>query len=184
MHHRISPHPVAISVALAFSAALIPAIAQADPPHSPAMKCVGGGLRSHPTFSQSPAGRAEYHFSGVCESRAGRFYGFFIDGTWTPNEPGPDNANASEVYHIVATSGADQKFDGVMGARCPNDPWLNEVACTRVGDNVPDELRALWPDLVERNLFPSTRHAIPEDQRAALLAEYERANGQLRPPRQ
>ena len=54
---------------------------------------------------------------------------------------------------------------------------LNSVNCANVGDNIPDDLRELWPDFAD-SPFPYSRRGIPYDQRAALLAEYQRANGE------
>ncbi len=72
-------------------------------------------------------------------------------------------------------SGPSRSFDVIMGAHCTADPWLNDAQCTRTGDNVPVELRALWPGLVG-STFPRSRHDIREDQRVSLRAEYARAN--------
>jgi len=168
-----------LSIGLASLTAFVAPVVRADPPHSPDVTCTGGGLRGHPKFMQAPPGRAEYHFSGVCKTRDGRAFGYLVDGTWTPSEPNPRNANASEVYHVDTLSGPSQSFVAVMGARCARDPWLNEVNCTPVGDDVPDALRTLWPDLAG-SPFPNSRRGVPYDQRAALQAEYNRANGRLR----
>lgn len=150
---------------------------QADPRPTPAVTCAAGGLTGHPKFSQVSPGRAEYSFSGVCTTREGRFLGYELVATWTPTERYP-NANASEIYHISTLSGPSQSFDVVFGAHCRVDPWLNDAPCKRVGDNVSDELRALWPELGE-GLFPYSRGDIARDQRDALRAEYDRANGRF-----
>ncbi len=55
---------------------------------------------------------------------------------------------------------------------------MNQAACTRVGDNLSDELRELWPELAD-DLFPHSRRAVPDDQRDALRAEYSRVNGRF-----
>jgi hypothetical protein len=148
---------------------------RADPRPSPAVTCNAGGLTAHPIFNQVSPGRAEYSFSGVCTTREGLYLGYQLVATWTPTEASP-NANASEIYHITTLSGPQQSFDIIFGAHCRADPWLNNAPCKRVGDNLSDELRALWPEL-GRDLFPYSRASVPWDQRDALRAEYERANG-------
>ncbi|MGH8163381.1 MAG: hypothetical protein ACREP1_03500, partial [Rhodanobacteraceae bacterium] len=169
-------YAILLSLSLTLIACLSVKVAQGDPPRTPSMKCIGGGLTAQPKFSQASPGRAEYHFSGVCTTRQGQDFGYRLSATWTPSEANPSNANASEIYRIDALSGPSQSFEVIIGARCANDPWLNDAACTRVGDNVPDDLRALWPELTEV-LFPQSRRGIPYDQRDALRAEYTRANG-------
>lgn len=177
MHRIIFPLPTVVSIMLA-ATAFTAEPARADPPKSPAVTCTTGGLSSHPKFTQVSPGRAEYNFSGVCITRDGRSFGYRVDGTWTPSEANLEAANASEIYRIDSLSGPPQLFDVVLGARCARDPWLNSVTCTRVGDNVPDELRELWPDLAA-SPFPYSRHGIPYDQRAALIAEYDLVNGKI-----
>lgn len=163
------------AILLTLIACLCFTVAQADPPRSPSMNCTGGGMTAQPKFSQVSRGRSEYNFSGVCTTREGRDFGYRLSATWTPSETNPVNANASEIYHIDALSGPSQSFEVIIGARCTKDPWLNDAPCTRVGDNVPDALRALWPELVT-GMFPQSRRAIPYNQRDALRAKYERAN--------
>lgn len=176
MRHAIFLLPAVLSMALASGLALLPAAARADPPRTPSVTCTGGGMSEPAKFTQVSPGRAEYHFSGVCIHRNGQSFGYRVAATWTPSEANPQNANASEIYRIDALSGPSQSFDVVVGARCDRDPWLHGVNCTHVGDNIPDELRALWPDFAD-SPFPYSRRGIPYDQRPALLAEYERANG-------
>lgn len=146
----------------------------ADPRPSPAVACNAGGMTAHPIFDQVSPGRAEYSFSGVCTTREGLYLGYRLAATWTPTEPYP-NANASETYRITTLSGPSKSFDVVFGAHCRADPWLNDAPCKRIGNNLSDELRALWPELGEA-LFPYSRNQVPRDQRAALRAEYDRAN--------
>ena len=176
MHHPTFLLPTLLSAALAAGMALIPAVVHADPPRVPSVSCTGGGLSSPAKFTQISPGRAEYNFSGVCTRHDGRSFGYRAIATWTPSETNPVNANASEIYRIDALSGPSQSYDVVVGARCASDPWLNSVNCANVGDNIPDDLRELWPDFAD-SPFPYSRRGIPYDQRAALLAEYERANG-------
>ena len=152
-------------------------IARADPRPSPAVTCNAGGLTAHPVFNQVSPGRAEYSFSGVCTTREGLYLGYQLVGTWTPTEAYP-NANASEIYRITTLSGPPQSFDVIFGAHCRADPWLNNAPCRRVGDNLSDELRTLWPEL-GKDLFPYSRASVPRDQRDALRAEYDRANGRF-----
>jgi hypothetical protein len=163
--------PLAL-VALAGSQAVV-----ADPRPSPAVTCNAGGLTAHPVFNQVSPGRAEYSFSGVCTTREGLYLGYQLVATWTPTEAYP-NANASEIYRITTLSGPSQSFDVIFGAHCRADPWLNNAPCKRVGDNLSDELRALWPEL-GKDLFPYSHGSVPWDQRDALRAEYERANGRF-----
>ena len=170
MRHATFLLPAGVAIALAATAA------HADPPRTPAVTCNGGGLTARPTFNQVSPGRAEYHFSGVCTTREGRFLGYRLDATWTPSETNPANANASEIYRIDSLSGPSQSYVVILGARCERDPWLNDASCTRVGDNMPDELRELWPELGS-SLFPYSRRGIPYDQRDALRAEYAHVNG-------
>ncbi len=166
-----------LSVGFAMAAALSTSDVHADPPRTPAIACHGGGLTAPPEFSQAPPGRAEYSFSGVCTTRDdGRMLGYRVDATWTPTESNPANANASEVFRVSTLSGPSQSFTVVLGAHCEGDPWLNHARCTRVGDNVPDELHQLWPEFSD-SLFPFTRDGIRHDQRDALRAEYARNNG-------
>lgn len=150
----------------------------ADPPRTPSVACTGGGLAAHPKFTQVSPGRAEYNFSGVCTTREGQFLGYRIDGTWTPTENADSNANASEVYHVDTLSGPSQSFIAVVGWRCDVDPWLHDVTCARTGDNIADELRALWEE-VGQGAWPPSSGGIPRNERAALIAEYERANGRF-----
>ena len=166
-----------LSIGFAMIAVLSMSGARADPPRTPAVTCHGGGLTAPPEFSQASPGRAEYSFSGVCTTRDdGRMLGYRVDATWTPTESDPANANASEVFRIDTLSGPSQSFTVVLGAHCEGDPWLNHARCTRVGDNVPDELHRLWPGFAD-SLFPFTRDGINRDQRDALRAEYARSNG-------
>lgn len=152
--------------------------AQADPPRAE-LNCSDGGLAAHPEFTQVSPGRAEYSFSGACIAHDGRSFAYRAGGTWTPSETNPANANASETYRIDMLSGPSRSFDVIMGAHCTADPWLNDAQCTRIGDNVPVEVRALWPGLVG-STFPRSRYGIREDQRVPLRAEYARANTQWR----
>jgi len=156
-------------------AALTP-VAQADPPRTPALQCTAGGLTTRPKFTQLSPGRAEYSFSGACISRTGHSFAYRVDATWTPPEIGRGNANATEVLHIDMTSGPSQSYTILLGGQCGADPWLYNVRCDRIGDNVPDEVRAWWYD-VTRAPFPFSRLGIPHDQRAALRKQYDRANG-------
>lgn len=148
--------------------------AQADPPRAE-LNCSDGGLAAHPNFTQVSPGRAEYIFSGACIAHDGRSFAYRVGGTWTPSETNPANANASETWRIDMLSGPSRSFDVIMGAHCTADPWLNNAQCARLGDNVPIELRALWPGLVG-STFPRSRYGIREDQRVSLRAEYARAN--------
>jgi len=164
----------AILLLLTLLASLTFKHAQADPPRAE-LNCSNGGLAAHPKFTHVSPGRAEYSFSGACIARDGRSFAYRADGTWTPSETNPANANASEIYRIDTLSGPSRSFDVIMGAHCTADPWLNDAQCTRIGDNVPIEVRALWPGLVD-STFPRSRYGIREDQRVSLRAEYERAN--------
>ena len=157
--------------------ALASSSVHADPSRTPAISCHAGGLTAPPEFTRASPGRAEYSFSGICTARdSGRMLGYRVDATWTPTEGNPANANASEVFRVDSLSGPSQSFTVVLGARCDADPWLNDARCTRVGDNVPDELQQLWPGFTS-SLFPFTRNGIRRDQRDALRAEYARNNG-------
>lgn len=167
---------IAMLLTAILSIALAPSSAHADPQRTPALQCTAGGLTAHPKFTQLSPGRAEYSFSGACISRDGHSFAYRIDATWTPPENGRGNANATEILHIDMTSGPSQSYSILLGARCGADPWLYNVNCERVGDNVPDEVRAWWWD-VTRAPFPFSRLGIPHGQRAALRAEYDRANG-------
>lgn len=156
--------------------ALLPSSAQADPPRTPALQCTAGGLAEPPKFSQLSPGRAEYRFGGVCISREGHSFAYRIHGTWTPTENGRGNASATEVMHMDMTSGPSRSYTILFGASCSADPWLYGSQCQRIGDNMPDEVRAWWWD-AQRAPFPFSRNGIPRDQRAALRAAYDRANG-------
>jgi hypothetical protein len=169
--HYILLLPLALAALVGSQAAV------ADPRPSPAVTCNAGGLTAHPIFNQVSPGRAEYSFSGVCTTREGLYLGYQLVATWTPTEAYP-NANASETYRITTLSGPRQSFDVIFGAYCRADPWLNNAPCKRVGDNLSDELRALWPEL-GKDLFPYSRASVPWDQRDALRAEYDRANGRI-----
>ena len=153
-------------------------VAGADPRPTPAVTCNAGGLAGPPKFTQVSPGRAEYNFSGVCTTRDGRSLGYRLAATWTPSETRYPNANASEIWRIDTLSGPSQSYDVVFGASCRADPWLNDAPCKRVGDNLSDELRELWPELA-KDLFPYSRGMIPRDQRSALRDEYDRANGKF-----
>ncbi len=151
--------------------------AHADPPRSAAVTCTGGGLTAPPRFGTVPPGVAEYSFSGVCTTRAGQDLGYQATATWTPSESNPANANASEIYRISSLFGPSWSETVILGARCDSDPWLNPAArCSRIGDNMSDELRGLWPDLVT-GLFPYSGRAIPYGEQDVLRAQYSRANG-------
>ncbi len=150
--------------------------AQADPPRAE-LNCSNGGLAARPKFTQVSPGRAEYSFSGACVADDGRSFAYRAGGTWTPSEINPANANASETYRIDMLSGPSRSFEVIMGAHCTADPWLNDAHCTRIGDNVPLDVRALWPGLVD-STFPRSRFGIGEDQRVSLRTEYARANTQ------
>ena len=171
----------AILSSLLLLACLPVQVTHADPRRGPSIKCTPGGLTEHPTFNQASPGRAEYHFAGACIRTDGRSFGYRADATWTPTEAGP-NANASEIYHITATSGRSVTYDVILGGRCESDPWLNRATCTRVGDNVSDDVRALWPELLDTS-FPNSKYGVLEEQRAAMRAEYARANGNAILPR-
>lgn len=154
----------------------LPGLAYADPPRSPDVTCTAGGLTEPPTFGQAPPGIAEYHFSGVCTTRSGTDLGYRLSATWTPSESNPANANATEILDVSTVSGPSSHWTVILGARCEADPWLNRDAkCVRVGDNMPHELRALWPSLA-RDLFPFSRRAIFYEEQARLRGEYARAN--------
>ncbi len=155
---------------------LAPPFAQADPPRKPALECTAGGLTVQPRFTQLSPGRAEYSFSGACISRDGHSFAYRVDATWTPPEIGKGNANATEILHIDMTSGPSQSYTILLGGKCGADPWLYNVQCERIGDNVPEEVRAWWYD-VTRVPFPFSRLGIPHDQRTALRKQYDRANG-------
>ena len=148
----------------------------ADQPRSPSVTCNGGGLAAPPKFGRAPPGVAEYSFSAWCVTRAGQNLGYLATGTWTPSETNPANANASEIYRIRHLSGPTQSYDVILGARCDSDPWLNPRAnCRRIGDNLPDELRTIWPDLIT-DLFPYSRRAIPYGEQDGLRAQYNAIN--------
>ena len=149
-------------------------IVHADPPRIP-VSCTSGGLTEHPKFTQVSPGRAEYNFGGACITHDGRSFAYRASGTWTPSEHGYANADATEIYHVDTTSGPAISYVVVFGANCGIDPWLYQAGCRRVGDNMPDELRALWPELADSS-FPHSRYGISDDQRVALRAEYARAN--------
>ena len=150
--------------------------ASADLPRSPDVMCTGGGLAETPKFGRRPPGVAEYHFSGVCQARAGTALGYRLAATWTPSESEPTNANATEIVQVDTLSGPSQHWTVILGARCETDPWLDRAAnCVRVGDNMPDDLRALWPSLVT-GLFPYSRYAILNNEQTRLRSEYARVN--------
>lgn len=176
MRHFIFLPAAAISIALASGIALVPVVAHADPPRMPSVTCTSGGLREPPKFTQVSPGRAEYRFSGVCVTLDGMSLGYRLDGTWTPSEGG-GNANASEIYHVDTLSGPSQSYIAAVGWRCPQDPWLHVVECQRVGDDIPEGLRALWNRFAEGTTFPFSSRAIPAGQRQSLIDRYERANG-------
>ncbi|MEO6364564.1 MAG: hypothetical protein ABIO38_00720 [Luteimonas sp.] len=161
--------------ALAIAPLAIP-VAQADPPRTAALQCTAGGLAAPPKFTQLSPGRAEYSFSGACISRDGHSFAYRVDATWTPPEIGRGNANATEILHIDMTSGPSQSYTILLGGQCGADPWLYNVRCGRIGDTVPEEVRAWWYD-VTRAPFPFSRLGIPNEQRAALRRQYDRANG-------
>ncbi len=152
-------------------------VVHADPPRMP-ISCTSGGLTEHPKFTQVSPGRAEYNFGGACVTHDGRSFAYHASGTWTPSERGYANADATEIYHVDTTSGPGISYVVIFGANCGIDPWLYQAACRRVGDNMPVELRALWPEL-EDSSFPHSRYGISDDERVALRAEYERANGKF-----
>ena len=168
----------AISMVLACGTGLFPAVAHADPPRESSLTCTAGGLREPPKFTQASPGRAEYSFGGVCIARDGKSLAYRLDGTWTPSETG-GNANASELFHVDALSGPSQSYVALVGWRCPDDPWLHMVECQRVGQDIPDGLRTLWSRFAEGLSLPFSQRAIPAEQRPALIAQYERANGRL-----
>lgn len=149
-------------------------VVRADPPRIP-VSCTSGGLTEHPKFTQVSPGRAEYNFGGACITHDGRSFAYRASGTWTPSERGYANADATEIYHVDMTSGPAISYVVIFGANCGIDPWLYQAGCRRVGDNMPVELRALWPELADSS-FPHSRYGISDDQRVALRAEYERAN--------
>ncbi len=149
-------------------------VARADPPWNP-VSCTSGGLTGHPKFTQVSRGRAEYNFGGACITHDGRSFAYRASGTWTPSETGSTNADATETYHVDTTSGPAISYVVMFGANCGIDPWLYEARCQRIGDNMPVELRALWPELGDSS-FPHSRYGISDEQRVTLRAEYERAN--------
>lgn len=149
----------------------------ADPPQGPSARCTSGGMVGH-AFTQSPPGRAEYRFSGACITRDGSSLAYRVEGTWTGLPGDPANANASEIYHVDRVSGPARSYIGIVGFRCPADPWLNDVDCVRVGENLPDDIEQFWAQLAAGDTPTSGRGLLP-DQRVALLDEYRRANRQL-----
>jgi hypothetical protein len=161
-------------ISLLMIAGLPANIAHADPPRVPT-SCTSGGLTEQPKFNQVSPGRAEYNFSGACITHDGRSFAYRASGTWTPSETESTNADATEIYHVDTTSGPAVSYVVIFGANCGIDPWLYQAACRRIGDNMPVELRALWPELADSS-FPHSRYGISDDQRVALRAEYERAN--------
>lgn len=144
-----------------------------------------------PKFGMSPPGVAEYTFRGLCRGTDGRDYvSYWSTGTWTPGEKDPAKANASEVYRIELhknvwqTRDPSPRGDGVLtflfGARCDRDPWLNpDAQCRAVGNNVPDDVKAAWPEIVSAP-FPRSRSALADDERRRLRVAYERANPVVR----
>jgi hypothetical protein len=156
---------------------LMPEVGRADPPRIPSPRC-SGSLKEHPKFTQVSPGRAEYRFNGLCVTYDGRPIKYTVDGTWTPSEAG-SNANASEVFHVDALDRAPQTYTAIIGWRCAADPWLQAPQCQRVGENIPDDLRALWTHFNEDLSFPFSSRMIPLDQHPALIAEYDRFNGKF-----
>ncbi len=157
-------------------ASLTTPVAQADPQRKPALQCTAGGLTAQPKFTQLSPGRAEYSFSGACISGDGHSFAYRVDATWTPSETGKGNANATEILHIDMTSGPSHSYTILLGGQCGADPWLYNVQCERIGDNVPEEVSAWWYDVTSAP-FPFSRLGIPHGQRAALRKKYDRANG-------
>lgn len=167
---------IAMLVQCAAILCLLSGAAHADPPRSPSITCHGGGLTAVPRFGTVPPGVAEYSFSGVCTTRTGQDLGYQATAKWTPSESNPANANASEIYRISTLSGPSRSDTAIIGARCDSDPWLNpQASCTRLGDNVPDELRIVWPELAS-GLFPHSRRAIPYGEQDALRKQYNSIN--------
>lgn len=177
MHTSSLIRPRALRAALAIALVAGAGAACADPPQASAARCTPGGITGH-AFTQLPPGRAEYRFSGACSTRDGDALAYRVTGTWTGASPSgnPGDANASEIYQVDRVSGRSQSYTGIIGFRCPADPWLNDVECTRVGDDLPDELSQFWQQLGAGS-SPTSRRGLPADQRSALQAEYDRANG-------
>lgn len=144
-----------------------------------------------PRFAAVPPGMAEYTFRGLCRGSDGRDYvSYWSSGTWTPGQRDPANANASETYRIELneavwpTRAPGPRGDGVLtfifGARCDRDPWLHRDAqCRAIGNNVPDDVKAAWPEIVQAP-FPRSRLAIGEAEQRRLRVAYERANPVVR----
>lgn len=175
MHRNILVSGSRVCTVFLLGILFVPIAAKAQEP-APLGPCRSATLRSH-LYSQRPPGSAEYKFEGNCLGiDSDHEYRYTVVATWTPSEPNPVNANASEIFHLYPVHPSAEKFayDAVLGARCPADPWLNRVTCTPVGNNVSDELRKAWPELAGRNSFPYA--SIPEEQIAQLSAEYKSAN--------
>jgi hypothetical protein len=104
-----------------------------------------------------------------------------MEGSWTPTETRRDRPNASESVTIRGYEPflKERAPGGTIfmywTGSCTADPWLQGGTCSRFGEYIPDDLRALFANLVSRP-FPLTGSAISSSLKQQLVTQYQAMN--------
>lgn len=149
-------------------------------------------MKRAPTFASHPPGFASYPFEEGCpvELQKGQYHHGVIrlsfEGRWNPSETRQDRPNAVETLFIEhyeqffpnrqMKGPGERRIFVYWTARCTKDPWLQGGVCQRMGEYLPDDVRAAFPRLILGKPFPLTGNSLSEKLRQQLIKQYQAAN--------
>ena len=151
-------------------------------PSAPTINCSNPVMTTAPKFLSSPVGSAKYPFTMSCTSpqRQGTI-SVVVEGSWTPSETRRDRPNASESVTVKGYEPflPDRAAGGTIfmywTGSCTADPWLQGGTCSRFGEYIPDDMRAIFTNFVSRP-FPLTGNSISSSLKQQLVAQYQAMN--------
>lgn len=156
------------------------------------LDCPGPVMKKAPTFAANPPGFASYPFEEQCpvQLQTGQDHNgvihLFFEGRWNPSETRQDRPNAVETLFVEnyeqfflnrqMKGSGERRIFVYWTARCTKDPWLQGGTCQRLGEFVPDDVRAAFPRIIEYKDFPITKDSLSAQLRQQLIKQYQAAN--------
>jgi hypothetical protein len=151
-------------------------------------------MKKPATFSSNPPGFASYPFEEQCPVtlQTGQYHNgvihLFFEGRWNPSETRQDRPNAVETLFVEnyeqffpnrqMKGSGERRIFVYWTARCTADPWLKGGTCRRLGEYVPDDVRAAFPRIIEYKDFPITKDSLSAKLKQQLIKQYQAANPQ------
>jgi len=158
------------------------------------LDCPGPVMKKAPTFAANPPGFASYPFEEHCpvQLQTGQDHNGVIhlsfEGRWNPSETRQDRPNAVETLFVEnyeqfflnrqMKGSGERRIFVYWTARCTTDPWLKGGTCRRLGEYVPDDVRAAFPRIIGYKDFPITKDSLSAKLKQQLIKQYQAANPQ------